>query len=69
MSERLGPPLRAVRIVPKCPVCGKPAEEKYKPFCAKRCADIDLGRWLKEGYAIPAREAPDEDDEGGQTGR
>ena len=36
-----------------CPVCGKPAAEPSKPFCSKRCADIDLGRWLKGGYAIP----------------
>lgn len=36
-----------------CPICGKPAEEGFKPFCSKRCADIDLGRWLKGGYAIP----------------
>ena len=46
-------PLRAVRIQAKCPVCGKPADAKYQPFCAKRCADIDLGRWLKEGYRVP----------------
>jgi uncharacterized protein len=36
-----------------CPVCGKPTGETFKPFCSKRCADIDLGRWLKGGYAIP----------------
>jgi len=36
-----------------CPLCGKPAAEGFKPFCSKRCADIDLGRWLKGGYAIP----------------
>ncbi|MSP77498.1 MAG: DNA gyrase inhibitor YacG [Rhodospirillaceae bacterium] len=71
MSEKSGPPLRAVRIAAKCPVCGKPAEEKYKPFCAKRCADIDLGRWLKEGYSVPAEEVPDDDksEEGRGEGR
>jgi endogenous inhibitor of DNA gyrase (YacG/DUF329 family) len=37
----------------KCPICGKPAVETSKPFCSKRCADIDLGRWFKGGYAIP----------------
>jgi endogenous inhibitor of DNA gyrase (YacG/DUF329 family) len=56
-------PLRAVRIQAKCPVCGKPADAKYQPFCTKRCADIDLGRWLKEGYRVPTDEAPGEDDE------
>ena len=56
-------PLRAVRIQAKCPVCGKPAEAKYQPFCTKRCADIDLGRWLKESYRVPSEDAPGEDDE------
>lgn len=36
-----------------CPLCGKPAAEGFEPFCSKRCADVDLGRWLKGGYAIP----------------
>lgn len=36
-----------------CSVCGKPAQPRYKPFCSARCADIDLGRWLKGTYVIP----------------
>lgn len=44
-----------------CPICGKPAVARFKPFCSKRCADIDLNRWLKGAYAIPASEEPDED--------
>lgn len=35
-----------------CPLCEKPTDARFKPFCSKRCADIDLGRWLKGGYAI-----------------
>jgi endogenous inhibitor of DNA gyrase (YacG/DUF329 family) len=50
-----------------CPICGKPATEQSKPFCSKRCADIDLGRWLKGGYAIPGAlvgpQAPDREGE------
>lgn len=42
-----------------CPICGKPQDAKYKPFCSKRCADVDLNRWLKGGYAIPAVENDD----------
>ena len=38
-----------------CPICGKPAEPAFKPFCSKRCADIDLNRWLSGVYAVPAR--------------
>ena len=47
-----------------CPVCGKPAETAYLPFCSRRCADVDLGRWFNEDYRIPAQEAdegPDDD--------
>ena len=39
-----------------CPICKKPEEQKFNPFCSKRCADVDLSRWLKGAYAIPAEE-------------
>ena len=38
-----------------CPHCGKPSLEKFRPFCSKRCADVDLHRWLSGGYAIPVK--------------
>ena len=42
-----------------CPICKKhPPEAEYRPFCSKRCADVDLGRWLTGSYAVPV-----EDDE------
>ncbi|MEL6365847.1 MAG: DNA gyrase inhibitor YacG [Pseudomonadota bacterium] len=47
---------------PACPVCGALRADDFKPFCSKRCADVDLHRWLSGGYAIPAVEAPDPDD-------
>ena len=37
-----------------CPTCQKPADAKYRPFCSKRCADVDLGRWLHGSYAFAA---------------
>ncbi len=40
----------------KCPLCGKNTAEKTKPFCSARCATLDLGRWLGEGYRIPVNE-------------
>ena len=49
----------------KCPICGKPTRPEFKPFCSKRCADVDLNRWLSGTYAIPAVENDrdrDEDD-------
>lgn len=42
-----------------CPICRKETDPKYRPFCSKRCADIDLGRWLTGGYAIPGEPADD----------
>lgn len=36
-----------------CPICGKPEVKGFRPFCSKRCADIDLGRWFKGSYSIP----------------
>ncbi len=41
-----------------CPICGKPPTTENRPFCSKRCADIDLGRWFTESYRVPAS-APD----------
>ena len=39
-----------------CPTCGKPATARNRPFCSKRCADVDLQRWLTGVYVIPAVE-------------
>ena len=44
----------------RCANCGGEVVPEYKPFCSRRCADIDLGRWLNESYTIPAVEPPDE---------
>ncbi|NOX81389.1 MAG: DNA gyrase inhibitor YacG [Alphaproteobacteria bacterium] len=44
-----------------CPQCKSPVVEKYAPFCSKRCADVDLHRWLSGSYAIPAAEEDDSD--------
>ncbi|MCW8834801.1 MAG: DNA gyrase inhibitor YacG [Rhodospirillales bacterium] len=48
-------PLRPAR----CPNCGKPVVQAFRPFCSKRCADVDLGRWLGGHYRIPTNEGPD----------
>jgi uncharacterized protein len=47
----------------KCAICGKPADERFKPFCSKRCADVDLNRWLSGSYVIPTAEALEDDEE------
>jgi len=43
----------------RCPICdrdtsGNAADAPHRPFCSDRCRLIDLGRWLGQGYRIPA---------------
>jgi uncharacterized protein len=51
----------------RCAICGKPVTPEHRPFCSRRCADVDLQRWLTGRYAVPVVEgdddpaAPDED--------
>jgi hypothetical protein len=42
-----------------CPICGKPRAERFQPFCSRRCANVDLNRWLSGVYAVPAAEEDD----------
>ncbi len=65
------------RTSAKCPICGRATNAAYRPFCSRRCADVDLSRWLRGSYAIPSEdderqdsEADGErrDDEGGKAG-
>ena len=51
------------RPVARCPICGRPAQEGTRPFCSARCAQVDLGRWLTGGYAIPAAPVPGQDND------
>lgn len=45
-----------------CPICDKDTTAAYRPFCSKRCADVDLAKWVNGAYAIPS-EDPDDVDE------
>jgi endogenous inhibitor of DNA gyrase (YacG/DUF329 family) len=47
--------------IERCPTCRKPAADAFRPFCSRRCADVDLHRWLSGVYAVPVREEEDED--------
>lgn len=56
----------------KCPICGRPTAVRTRPFCSRRCADIDLARWLGGRYVVSqpvddeAEDLPQADDpEGG----
>ena len=44
-----------------CPICGKPALERLRPFCSKRCADVDLHRWFSGRYAVPVVEREEDE--------
>jgi endogenous inhibitor of DNA gyrase (YacG/DUF329 family) len=50
----------------RCPICGKqfdPKSSQALPFCCDRCRQIDLGRWLKEGYSVPVTRKPEDEEE------
>lgn len=50
-----------------CPICAKDSDPKYRPFCSRRCADIDLAKWLNGSYAIPVAEDEREPDPDSDT--
>ncbi|MFN3231576.1 MAG: DNA gyrase inhibitor YacG [Alphaproteobacteria bacterium] len=52
----------SLRPVPACPICGKPRVKNLAPFCSKRCAHVDLGRWLNESYVIEGSDSPSAED-------
>jgi uncharacterized protein len=52
-----------------CANCGKPVVARWRPFCSKRCADLDLGRWLTETYRIATDDEPEIDAEHGSADR
>ena len=47
----------------KCPICSRATDVKYRPFCSRRCADVDLSRWLRGAYAIPDEDQSEDGDE------
>lgn len=42
-----------------CPICKSETDAKYRPFCSRRCADVDLARWMNGGYAVPSEDPED----------
>ncbi|MDB2548590.1 DNA gyrase inhibitor YacG [Paracoccaceae bacterium] len=42
-----------------CPICQKETVAGYRPFCSRRCADVDLARWLNGSYAVPSNDPED----------
>lgn len=52
-----------------CPICQRDAVAEHRPFCSRRCADVDLARWMNGGYAMPSEREEDQDlpDDAGHT--
>jgi len=46
-----------------CPICGKPSQQATRPFCSKRCRDVDLNRWFSGSYVVPGADSEDESSE------
>ncbi|MGP6086498.1 DNA gyrase inhibitor YacG [Antarctobacter jejuensis] len=42
-----------------CPICSRKSDPQFRPFCSKRCADVDLAKWLGGSYAIPSDDPED----------
>lgn len=42
-----------------CPICGDDVSRDVRPFCSRRCADIDLAKWLGGAYAVPSTDPDD----------
>jgi len=49
--------VKDIKLKTKCALCDKAVAQDYKPFCSKRCADVDLNRWFGENYRIPTEES------------
>jgi endogenous inhibitor of DNA gyrase (YacG/DUF329 family) len=45
-----------------CPICGRETVRAFRPFCSRRCADVDLGRWMTGSYAVPSEDPDDEEE-------
>ena len=43
----------------RCPICGKETAPDFRPFCSRRCRDVDLNRWLAGVYRVQTEEAPE----------
>lgn len=60
-SGKTEKPAGKPRKAQPCPICGAPMRRATRPFCSRRCADLDLGRWITGAYRIPTDEAPADD--------
>jgi hypothetical protein len=69
MSADNGATVTPLRPRRPCPECGRPSMRDSYPFCSTRCKDVDLSRWLKGAYVIPARDDEEDETETGSSDR
>lgn len=50
-----------------CPICMDETDPRFRPFCSRRCADVDLAKWLSGSYALPVTELEDAEEFGPGT--
>jgi endogenous inhibitor of DNA gyrase (YacG/DUF329 family) len=43
-------------------MCSNETVEEFRPFCSKRCADLDLAKWFNGSYAVPSTDPEDLED-------
>lgn len=55
MTDPIANPPATRPVSRPCAQCGKPVVQAFRPFCSARCRDVDLGKWLTEGYVLPGR--------------
>ena len=51
---------KVIQLHSTCPICGKQSVFEYRPFCSKRCADVDLNRWMSGVYRVETDETPND---------
>ena len=54
-----------------CPQCGTlviwESDNRFRPFCSKRCKMIDLSQWAQESYRIPNAESSSNNSQPGES--
>ncbi len=67
MSDKTAETNSASNIVLQCPQCKKPVHwnERFphRPFCSKRCQQLDFGEWATEQNTIAGASVTTENNE------
>lgn len=48
----------------RCSICAAAyTDAAYRPFCSRRCADVDLARWFNGSYVVAGEAESDSADD------